>query len=89
MTLPLRFDHRPSLASPVPRSVYTARDTADRLYTIGINADGTDGFAAVYDPATAATVHARTYFGLQMRLADLQHHLQAVADGLDTHQENQ
>jgi hypothetical protein len=66
---------------PIARMVYTARDGAGRLYTIGINTDGTNAFAAVYDPKTLENLYSKTCFGYRVHCDELKHALQAVADG--------
>lgn len=73
------------VADLVPhRVIYTARDEAGRLYTVGLDISGHNGFAAVYDPASLETLYARTYFDCRMHADELKRALQAVADSLDT-----
>lgn len=88
----LHFNGQLVRQQPVARMVYTARDTADRLYTIGIDTNGQNGFAAVYDAATLATLYARTCFGHRVHSDELKRTLQAVADGFasdtNTHEES-
>jgi hypothetical protein len=64
------------------RSIYTARDGEGRLYTIGLDIGGTNGFAAVYDPETLETLHANTCFGYRIHADELKRHLQDVAKSL-------
>lgn len=80
----LHFTGHVIRVAPVARMVYTAHDDGNRLYTIGINTNGTDGFAAVYDPATLENLYAHTCFDHRVHADELKRTLQAVADGLDT-----
>lgn len=80
----LHFTGRLVRLSPVDRMTYLARDDDDRLYTIGINTDGTNGFAAVYDPATLETLYSHTCFGYRVHADELKRHLQDVANRNDT-----
>lgn len=66
------------------RMVYIARDDANRLYTIGLDIAGTNGFAAVYDPATLENLYAKTYFDCRMHADTLKKHLQDIANQLDS-----
>ena len=77
----LHFAGRLSRATPTGRMVYTAHDDRGRLYTIGINTDGSHGFAAVYDPATLETLYSKTCFTHRIHPDELKKTLQAVADG--------
>lgn len=86
----LHFIGRLSRVEPVARMVYTARDDGDRLYTIGINTDGTHGFAAVYNPATLETLFSKTCFTHRVHSDELKRIMQTVADGFaatNTHEE--
>jgi len=77
----LHFTGRVARIDPVARMVYTAHDDGGRLYTIGINTDGTNAFAAVYDPKTLENLYSKTCFGYRVHSDELKNTLQAVADG--------
>lgn len=76
----LHFVTRVVRADGPGRVVHIATDRFGHLYTIGINLDGTDGFAAVYDPATLETRYAETCFGCRTHADELKRHLQGFAD---------
>lgn len=78
----LTFQYRPVGAVP-HRMVYLARDAADRLYTIGLDLAGTNGFVAVYDPATLDNLYAQTFFDCRVHADELKRHLQDIADQFD------
>lgn len=80
----LYFVGRLNRVEPVARMVYTAHDSENRLYTIGINTDGTHGFAAVYDPATLETLFSKTCFAYRTHSDELKRIMQTVADGFAT-----
>ena len=62
------------------RVVHTATDRFGHLYTIGLDIDGRNGFAAVYNQDTLETLHSKTCFGYRIHANDLKQHLQNVAD---------
>lgn len=63
------------------RVIYTARDADNRLYTVGLDVRGTNGYVAVYDAATLENLYARTYFNDRVHSDELKRHLQTIADG--------
>ena len=81
----LHFIGTLSRSEPTPRMVYTANDDHGRLYTIGINTDGTNGFTAVYNPSTLETLYSTTHFGYRVHSDELKRNLQTVADDYDIH----
>lgn len=69
------------LAQTSPRLIYTARDDAGRLYTVGLGVNGFNGYAAVFDPDTLQPLYSQTFLGYRLHTDELKRHLQAVADG--------
>ena len=69
------------VAQTAPRLIYTARDDADRLYTLGLGVNGFNGYAAVFDPDTLEPLHSQTFLGYRLHADELKRHLQKVADG--------
>lgn len=68
------------MAQTSPRLIYTARDDANRLYTLGLGIDGFTGYAAVFDPDTLKPLHTQTFLGYRLHTDELKRHLQRVAD---------
>lgn len=61
------------------RVIHTASDRFGHLYTIGINTDGSNGFAAVYDQDSLETLYSRTCFDHRIHADELKAHLQEFA----------
>ena len=68
------------LAQTSPRLIYTARDDANRLYTLGLGVNGANGYAAVFDPDTLEPLHSQTFLGYRLHTDELKQHLQKIAD---------
>ena len=66
------------------RVIYTAQDVDHRLYTIGVDVRGTNGYVAVYNMATLENLYAQSYFSIKVHADELKRHLQGVADGYTT-----
>lgn len=75
----LHFTLQP-LAQTSPRLIYTARDDANRLYTLGLGVNGFNGYAAVFDPETLRPLYSQTFLGYRLHADELKKHLQKVAD---------